>query len=231
MEENKNWLVCPMENENIREVVLPSGHIADLRKMSKNSYELTGLPYCVPKNNSLYSLGHLILGKGDTSSCSFNSEYRKFNNEFVTRVGRKYSDLVTVLYHNHPRFPIDSIPKELVEKIRQDSKDGIYDFLLDYGVYPSMEECVAEESRNLSLEDINATFGNTHILLSDTYRRGNNFSHINAYKLKNGFPDGLLKLVPLSSKSDSDHLYAKEVCNYMKQVYKNLSEEFKSDSL
>ncbi len=59
-------------------------------------------------------------------------------------------------------------------------QNGIYDFLKDYGIQPNLEESLKEKGRNLSGADITTTLGRCDVLISDTARLGEDFSHINA---------------------------------------------------
>lgn len=232
MENDKGWIVYPLEDRNVGELVMPRGNIADLRKISKAHNELTGLLYGVVRNDSLYFIGHLVLGEGDSTSCSFNPEYRHFHNELMRRSKIVQPSLTSIIYHNHPRLPLESYPKETVKILEKEVKSGIFDYLWDYGVKPTIHEAIAEQSRALSQADIEATFGRLHVLISDTSREGDDFSHINAYKFD---PNSLVnvetfRVTPLSEKPAEVHSWVGRVCSSLKKVYEDLRKEYVQNS-
>ncbi|MBS3072501.1 hypothetical protein J4477_01545 [Candidatus Pacearchaeota archaeon] len=221
----EGWTVYPLEDKNVNELVLPRRHIIDLRKLSREENELTGLLYGVPRENSLYLIGYLQLGEGTRSECQFNPDYRWFHNEFAKRVKKVHPGLTTVLYHNHPLLSPDEHPKEVIEILKDEINSGIFDYLLDYGIEPSLHNVVAEQTRQLSEADIKATFGRAHILITDTERLGNNFSHINAYKFDPNSPLAgaeLFKVAPLSEKPEEIRGWVGGVCSSMKKIDYNL---------
>lgn len=86
MAKDKGWIVYPLEDKKVNELVLPRRHVVDLRKLSREQKELTGLLYGVPRENSLYLVGYLQLGEGTRTECGFNEDYRWFQNELATRI-------------------------------------------------------------------------------------------------------------------------------------------------
>ncbi|MFA5887401.1 MAG: hypothetical protein WC852_01685 [Candidatus Nanoarchaeia archaeon] len=227
MENDEAWIVYPLEDRNVREIVLPREHVADLRRISRSGNELTGLLHGVIRGDSLYSLGYLVLGEGNATSCSFDPKYKKFHNELMRRTKLVQPSLTSILYHNHPRLPLESCPEETVRILEQELKSGVFDYLQDYGVSPTIHEAIAEQSRQLSEADVNATFGRMHVLVTDTGRAGSDFSHINAYKFGPGALIGneMFRVVPLSGKSADIHSWAGGVCSSLKKVYEDLRKE------
>ena len=104
-------------------------------------------------------------------------------------------------------------------------ESGIFDYLYDYGIEPTLHNVIAEQSRHLSEADVNVTFGRAHILISDTGREGNSFSHINAYKFDPNSPllgAELFKVTPLSDKSEEIRGWVGGICTSMKRIDANL---------
>lgn len=228
MENAEGWIVYPLEDRNVCELVLPRGHIADLRRISQSHNELTGLLCGAIRDDALYFLGYLILGEGDSTSCSFSPKYQKFHNELMRRSKIVQPSLTSILYHNHPRLTLKSYHEETIRILEDEVKSGIFDYLLDYGVRPTIHEAIAEQSRALSEADIEATFGRLHVLISDTDRAGNDFSHINAYKFD---PNSLIgaemfRTTPLSEKTADVHSWVGGVCSSLKKVYDGLRREY-----
>lgn len=225
MKNEEGWVIYPLEDKNVNEIVLPEGHVADLRRISRSYNELVGVLMGVIKEKAVYSLGHLVLGEGDKTSCSFDTKYRKFYNELMRRSKIVQPTLTTILYHNHLRLPLENYPDGIIRGLEEELKSGIFDYLWDYGVRPTIHEAIAEQSRQLSDADISATFGRVHILITDTKRMGADFSHINAYKFD---PNSLIlgteifRVTPLSYKSKGIHFWAGGVCSSLKKVYEGL---------
>ena len=182
MENDNSWIVCPLKDKNVNEVVIPEHFVSDLRNVSKSNEETAGLLYGFLRDEQVYLLGLLGLGTGDKNSVRFNEKYRNFQNEFVKRVSSIKPNLVSVLYHNHPRQNIKKYPEETLEILNRELKEGVFDYLKDMGIKPNIKNAIEEQTRQLSIEDIDSTFGNAHILLTDTERKGNNLDHVNAYK-------------------------------------------------
>ena len=228
MSNEQGWTVYPLENENVKELVLPRGHIADLRKISQSHNELTGLLHGTVQNDTLYLIGYLILGEGDNISCSFNPKYMEFHNELMKKSKIVQPSLTSILYHNHPRLLLDKYPKEAVKMLKEELKSRVFDYLWDYGVEPTINEAIAEQSRHLSEEDKSVTFGRLHVLITDTARRGDDFSHINAYKFDPNDLTGidLFKITALSDKQQEVRSWVGGVCSSLKKVYEDLKKEY-----
>lgn len=228
-----DWNVMPLENPTITELVLPDKHPRNLIDWSKYPIELTGLLYGVVRGNSLYSLGHSIYGKGSIDRCKFNQKYRLLNNELIRALMEKHPELISVPIHNHPRLPVERFNKAAIQELQHDLDAGHYDFLRDYGIEPSIGEVIAERSRYLSPEDIEASFGRMNILLSNTPHRGNRFSHVNAYRLDKDASDGmnLFRVAPLSIKPKGDRIWATKNQRSFDEIYRALQKEhdYKSD--
>ncbi len=98
MAENEKWLLCPLQDENVTELVLPRRNVAYLRKISKSVLETTGLLYGVVKGESLYFLEGTVLGVGSPTRCEFDPAYRKFHDGFIKRAYEVQPVLVSILY-------------------------------------------------------------------------------------------------------------------------------------
>lgn len=227
--QNDKWLVLPLQYGNVTELVLPEKNVAHLRKISSYNKETAGLLYGVIKGPSIYFMGSTVLGEGDLTSCSWNSQYMEFHNSFIERAIRAQPNLITIPYHNHPRIPPNRYSPEALDFVQRESESGIFDYLRDYGISPSLEEALAENSRYLSEADVNTTVGIAHVLITDTARKGEDFSHINAYKLSEDFlPGAVFRVVPLSSKSLEEMAWAGGVCSALKKVYDRLRSDFEA---
>src|SRR3989344_77773 len=215
MEKEEGWIVYPLEDRHVDELVLPRKHVADLRKLSAGKIESTGLLYGVPRENSLYMLGYLMLGQGTRTECRFDEKYLKFYNGFMERARVIQPDLTSILYHNHPLLSPNELPVEVIETLERELKSGIFDYLGDHGINPTIRNAMAEQSRQLSNADIESTFGRLHVLLTDTSRIGDDFSHLNAYKFDPNSLIGteLFKVVPLSEKDEAVHSWCGAVCS------------------
>ncbi|MEM3113304.1 MAG: hypothetical protein QXI33_02660 [Candidatus Pacearchaeota archaeon] len=224
----EGWIVYPLEDKKINELVLPKGHISDLRGISKERNEIVGLLYGVPRENSLYLIGYLKLGEGSRKECSFNDIYRDFHNEFMVRAKTIQPELTSVLYHNHPVLSPEEHPQEVIEFLKKEVEAGIFDYLWDYGIQPTINSAIAEQSRYLSESDIKATFGRAHILITDSERNGDDFSHINAYKFDPNFLSGaeLFKVTYLSEKPKEIYSWIGGVCSSIKKIDHDLRKEW-----
>ena len=226
MKNEEGWILYPLEDKNIKEIVLSRLLVANLRKISQSHNELTGLLYGPIRDDTLYFLGYSILGDGDKMSCQFDLRYKDFNNELMRRLKIVQPALASVLFHNHPRLPLESYPDETIRRLEEELKSRIFDYLWDYGVKPTIHEAIAEQSRQLSEDDISATFGRLHVLITDTERAGTDFSHINAYKFNPNSLAGqeVFHVTPLSDKPQKTQSWAGGVCS----SFKRASEKFKS---
>lgn len=112
-------------------------------------------------------------------------------------------------------------PREVIDILKEEIESGVFDYLLDYGIEPTIHNVIAEQSRHLSEADVKATFGRVHVLITDTGRDGVCFSHINAYKFDPNSPllgAELFKVTPLSEKPKKIHSWLGGVCSSMKQI-------------
>ena len=219
---SKGWVVYPLEDQRVQEFVIPRKSLKSLREHSKRNRETTGLLYGIVDNQVLYFLGCTILGHGSRTACQFDPKYQNFHNSFAVQAKEMHPDLVTILYHNHPRLTPREVSSEVLDAVRHDVERGIFDYLEDHGVLPTLEEALAEVSRELSAQDQQVTFGRGHVLLTDTERKGDDFSRVNAYKFD---ADGLrgvsrfrLKLLE-DVKPVTTHRRVGGICSSLKALH------------
>ena len=222
------WIVYPLEDGSANELVLPKGNLLDLRKLVKSDKELCGLLYGIINQNAIYFMGSTVMGVGERTQVTFDEKYLKGHNEFMRRAKKVHPSLTTIIYHNHPLLRPEEHPSQTLARLKEELRLGVYDYLREYGTTPKLEDAIAELSRQLSPADISATSGRCHVLLTDTARKGDDFSFLNAYKLD---PDGvigsdLFKVVPLSDKPAELHHWAGGKCSSLKRIYDTLKEEF-----
>src|SRR3989344_8154098 len=179
---SKEWKVIPLVDSKVKNFVIPRKSLHALQEKSRDTRETTGLLYGIVDDKAVYFLGCTILGHGDRTSCQFEEKFRNFHNVFVSRAHKMYPGLVTILYHNHPRLAPHEMDPKTLDTIRDSLRAGVFDYLQDHGILPTLEEAIAEVSRDLSVPDHQATFGRAHVLLTDTRRYGDDFSQVNAYK-------------------------------------------------
>lgn len=214
---DKGWVVFPLEHE-IKRIVFPRKSIEDLRKISRQSKEFDGMLFGVIKDQDLYFMGSTILGIGDRMRVGFNESYRQFHNKLVLKSKQVNPSLTTILYHNHPVLMPEEYTQEVLEGM-------MYCYKIR-----DIKQAIKKFSKILSEEDINSTFGRTHVLVTDTSKGGDDFAHINAYKIeKNISPDNFktFNVVSLSDMVEEDCRWAGGVCSSLKRVYDQLREDYK----
>ncbi|MCR4284557.1 MAG: hypothetical protein NUV97_00750 [archaeon] len=226
--EKEGWVVLPLVDRSVSELVIPRRNVKHLREVSRNYVETSGLLYGNIFGGSVYFVGSTCLGEGSRTSCSFDPKFRNFNNFYTRRLKEAFPNMVTIQYHNHPTITPDECGQEFIESLRRDVDSGIFDYLLDHGVTPTIHEAIREGSRTLSPQDIRATFGNVHVLMTDTDREGEEFSHINAYAVNPRVWGGerRFRVTPLSHKLPALSSLVGGWCNKAYQIHERCKREF-----
>lgn len=218
LEEDVNELVISLEDRCLQRLV----------DYSRFNIEVCGYLVSAVYKRDLLLLGITTASIGDSQSVTFDNSYFHEHNEFLRRTKREIPSLVTVLYHNHPRVDVSGLDHETVRFLESGIQDGIYDYLRDYGIELTLEKVATEElTRHLSQEDILPSFGRASVLLTDTFYERNDFSHINAYRIRRGEDPFFerLKVVSLESKGvDYIQTYI-QLTNKIDRIYWQVAEE------
>src|SRR3989338_8210629 len=158
-----------------------------LADTSRFNLEVCGYLISIKHKRSILPIGITTSSIGNTNSVTFDNSYFPAQNDFLQKAKEEIPALLTIPYHNHPRISISNLDPKTIQFLESGILDGVYDYLRDYGIEPTLENVAAEElTRQLSEQDISSTIGDLSILLTDTLKEVDEFSHINAYLIKRG---------------------------------------------
>jgi len=230
MDEGNGLIVYPLEEEVDELVVsLRDRCLQRLVDHSRLNLEVQGYLVSSIYRKDLLLLGITTASIGDAQSVSIDDSYFPLQNEFLRRAKLEIPSLTTVLYHNHPRIDVSQLDKKTVKFLEECILEGIYGYLRDYGIEPTLENVATEElTRQLSEDDIIPTVGRVSVLLTDTPRESDDFSRINAYRVRQGcYPFfERLKVVSLESKSIEYIKTYKELTDKIDEIYWETCQDF-----
>ncbi|MEK6905600.1 MAG: hypothetical protein AABX24_04320 [Nanoarchaeota archaeon] len=199
-----NWTIYPLEDKVDEIVIRREGVWQKIRDYARLQSEVAGFMYGVVHNQSLLIVGMSAYWVGSRTQVSLEDNcLQTKHNEFMRQAKEAVPSLTAVFYHNHPLVPLDEFDVDSLENLKQDFEMGLYDYLRDYGLEPTLQHAIAEQSRHLSADDLETIgsngFGRYTILLSNT-PWGNEFGPMNAYFIVDGLFDKKLKVTALEEK-------------------------------
>ena len=192
-----------------------------LADTSRFNLEVCGYLISIKYKRSILPIGITTSSIGNTNCVTFDNSYFPAQNDFLQKAKEKIPALVTVQYHNHPRISVSNLDPKTIKFLESGILGGVYDYLRDYGIEPTLENVATEEvTRQLSEQDILSAVGDLSILLTDTLREGNEFSHINAYLIKGkGAYPKKLRVAKLETEDADLIKYHSEMVDIIDLIY------------
>ncbi len=216
------WQELTLNDAGVTKFVIPAWLVDNFEKDTKMPVEYSGFLTGVLHQNTFYVVGSNPLCSGrakpmwevEERTVGLEPEVRGHGWVFQEECTRRFAELMdgvrTVLWHSHVNTGEDNLysiwPDEAepyISVLQDEISEGAFDYLIVDGRRPSMDVVVNEViSRILSPADIKFTPGNTHLLITDTFRVGHPVSHLNAYKLQP--QKAVLGKLPVSLETELD---------------------------
>ncbi len=196
------WQELALNETRVTKFVIPESFIENFKEDAGLPVETSGFLTGIYYRDAFYVLGNNPLCWGKARPI-FGIEYRTvgltptrdhswvFMEEITRRFAAIAENVRTVLWHNHCKTTTATLlemwPDEgqvYLDVLQEELVEGGFDYLGIGGKRPTIDEVVNEViSRKLSLADIEYTPGNTHLLITDTFKESAPLSHLNAFKL------------------------------------------------
>ena len=226
----ESWLIAPISgNDSFKEVVIRrDGLLKKTREYCRSNREIIGFIYGYPYEENLLLVGMNIYGVGSEISSELDPFYLERHNECLNRARMAYPSLTTILFHSHPRLEPIKFPEQTLQLLREDLRSGIFDYLKDYGLKPTLDLVLAEFSRTLSQDDLENTVGKITILLTDTRWPQDEFSHLNVYEIlgRDMASVNRLRVAALEDKPTEISLVFNKVSDYLDVLQKELKQKW-----
>src|SRR3989344_1947986 len=223
------WSIAPITEKSLKEVVIRrEGLLKATREYCRLSRELIGFMYGYPYKESLLLVGMNTYGVGSEINSELDKFYLERHNEFLHRARAVYPSLSTIVYHSHPRLRSLQFPEQTLQQLDEDLQSGIFDYLKDYGIEPTLDLALAEFSRTLSPEDLENVVGKITILLTDTRWPEDEFSHLNVYEIQERDLASIkrMRVAALEDKPMRISLVFNEVSDYLDVLQKELKKKY-----
>ncbi|MEN9649406.1 MAG: hypothetical protein RL094_373 [Candidatus Parcubacteria bacterium] len=200
------WQELALDHPGIAKFVMPELVVRNFREDSYQPVETSGFLTGILQGDTFYILANNPLCWGKAKPFG-GREYRTVALEpeergpwwvFLEEVNRRFAlreqQARTVIWHTHCRTTVATLqemwPDEAtayIEVLQEEMQEGHFDHLGFNGARPSLDDVVNDViSRQLSEADISLTPGNTHLLITETWREQSPLSHLNAFKLVPG---------------------------------------------
>ena len=221
-----NWTIYPLEDKVDEMVIRREGAWQKIRDYAKLQSEVAGFLYGVVHNKSLLIVGMSAYWVGSRTQVSLEDNcLQTKHNEFMRQAKEAVPSLTTVFFHNHPLVTPDEFDTDSLENLKQDLEMGLYDYLRDYGLEPTLQQAIAEQSRHLSADDLETIgsngFGRYTVLLSNT-PWGNEFGSMNAYVVVDGLFDKKLKVAALEEKPQQTQELLETIAQSLDEIHGTL---------
>ena len=144
----------------------------------------------------------------------------------VTSSPKGMSRSATLLCGKATSLP--QFPEQTLQQLDEDLQSGIFDYLKDYGIEPTLDLALAEFSRTLSPEDLENVVGKITILLTDTRWPEDEFSHLNVYEIQERDLASIkrMRVAALEDKPMRISLVFNEVSDYLDVLQKELKKKY-----
>lgn len=194
----KSWRDYALR-EPINEVIIEPGTERCLLEISKECWspehlEEAGFLKGLLINNNFYVFTPQLLRCSSGAEIKIPMILHPYDEMETLAIGKKFPNLRTVLFHSHPGLTENSLYKlfpeqadSLISLFKQEIESGIHDWINKDKNKISLDRVITESlTRELGEEDISATPGNYHLLLTNTNYTPDSYAHLNFWELCDG---------------------------------------------